>query len=230
MAKMNPNGLSHMVCFSCGNIFPNEQKNPIACLSCGYEIKAEMYRKIMKHAMCAVYYGYDYRKVYEKQIANNSLITERYALVDPSTLLCFCAAAALSGIIGGIAYDCVKKAIKAIISNGNAIKQDIGQSRIYLFESHELNTFIRYIRQYSIDRDEIDSGVLKEIEDEEIGWAASSITTELIFRGVTLTEEEIREAIHDAIHDAKNPDRPIKDNFVRFWESLPATEEESNNA
>lgn len=221
MSKPDARRLSHIICFSCAQISPSKRENPIRCPSCGFAIDAETYRRIMRYAISAVYYGHDYRKAYEKQMAEHGEITTRYALPDPATLLCLCGAAALSGIIGGIAYDCVKKAIRTVVNRARSVDQDLGQSIVFLDTDDEIDSFIECVRQYCLDHGAIDQAVLVEIQDEEIVWELTDATSSLISETTSPTKKEIVEAVRKAIGNVKEPRRPTRDDFNTFWEELP---------
>ncbi len=153
-------------------------------------------------------------------MAEHGKITARNALPDPATLLCFFAAAALSGIIGGIAYDCVKKAIRTIVCRAKSVEQNIGQSRVVL-DGDEIDSFISYVRQYCLDRGSIDDGVLIEIQEEELVWELTDATTTLISETATPTKEEIAAAVRKAFGNVREPERPENHDFNTFWKELP---------
>jgi len=217
VSKLDARKLSHTMCFSCAQIFPKKREDPIGCPSCGFAIHAETYHRIITYAICAVYYGHDYRRAYDKQMAEHGEITTRYALPDPATVLCFCGAAALSNIIGGIAYDLVKKAIRAVVNRARSIDQDIGQSRVFLNTAEEIDSFIQCVREYCADHGAIDRAVLLEIEREEIVCEI----TELIPKTSSPTKDEILEAVRKAIGNVKERKHPSGDDFNSFWEELP---------
>ncbi|GAI21642.1 unnamed protein product, partial [marine sediment metagenome] len=52
---------------------------------------------MIKYAKNVVYYGYNYRKYYEKQIKDNGKITTKAHMSDPLAVACFLGVAALSG-------------------------------------------------------------------------------------------------------------------------------------
>lgn len=220
MSKPDACKLSHTLCFSCAQIFPADANDPKTCPSCGFSLASVIYHRIMTYAISAVYYGHDYRIAYERQLSKQGKITERYALPDSATLLCFCGAAALSGIIGGIAYDIVKKAMRAAIDRSRIIDKDIGQPRVSLDKDADLDSFIQYIQEYYKDPESIDNAVRVEIEKEEIVWILSEETSSLFSGTSSPTKEEIVKIVRKAYGKARKPEYPSKDDFIHFWEQL----------
>ena len=88
----------YKLCLQCGHIF----HDALVCPKCGHEINALQYLKLRDYSNQAVYYGYYYRTLYEKQYKENREIKVKFSLIQPENYIELLAIAALSGIVGGI--------------------------------------------------------------------------------------------------------------------------------
>ena len=95
----------------------------IACPYCGNRESIEEYEIVLNKAREAVHYGWNYRLRYEKDLKEKGRIDTYYFLEQSEEILNFIAVAIASGVIGGFAYDVVKKVITKILEfikkNGN---------------------------------------------------------------------------------------------------------------
>jgi hypothetical protein len=165
-----------------------------------------------------LYYGFQYRRIYEKQIETTGKITAEHALADPAALSCFLAVAALSGIIGGVSYDLVKKVVRKILSNSQKLEQDIGQDRISMSHEMDIEIFVQYIEEFHTGKLNAVDEIKSEIEKEQICWILTD-TLPNPTKG-PLSREDIREAVKEAFHKYQNLDKPSNKDFDSFWKEI----------
>ncbi|MDP3182382.1 MAG: hypothetical protein Q8M54_06145 [Desulfobaccales bacterium] len=171
---------------------------------------------MMNYAMYTVYYGYYYRRAYEKQLSKEGDITTHYALIDPSDLACFLALSALSGIIGNLAYDLIKKAFLTIIKKSETLGKEIGQSNISISSEGDMNIFIQYIEEFHLDADNISPRIKQGIFNEIVSWEV----TDIAMKSKPINKEELAEIYKQAIINVKRIDKPLSQDFINFWKQL----------
>ena len=113
------------LCCSCGTVFEADSGPEYQCPRCGWRIAAGEYRALLSAAQEAAKFGWQYRRRYEADMAEYGRIERYYALPECEEALQFAALAAASGVIGGLAYDAVKRVIRKIAA---AVKRDEKQS------------------------------------------------------------------------------------------------------
>ena len=215
----NQDNLSQVLCFGCASIYNLSNNDIFTCPFCNYSIDEKIYRKIIKAAKTAVYYGYDYRRVYEKQINGQGKITQRFAISDPVAIFCFMGVAALSGVIGGAAYDLVKKVIVQIIEKSKDVPDDIGQAKIAQFSKDNIEIFIQYIREYHQNKLVTADEVNLEIEKERIIGNLADILYPVLKKSKPI-KDEFNEAIDRLFNKGREIDElKIKD-FESFWNNI----------
>ena len=99
------------ICTQCAAVYEISKEDQVLCPICRSPAETKHYEELINYVQGAIEYGYLYRLEYEEQYEKNAKLSRRYSIVV-SDVLTFCALAALSGIIGGIAYDTVKGVIK----------------------------------------------------------------------------------------------------------------------
>ena len=217
MSKANDK--SYALCFNCASIYPLTQKAKSICTACGFEVDKALYDKVVQYAKTSVYYGYNYRKFYEKQIEADRKITKGAWAFDPATVACFLGVAALSGIIGNISYDIVNKAFKKIINNSKELNKDIGQKKISITNDAEINIFIQYIKEFHLGEYSAPDEVKFQIIKEEI---ICNLTDSLypVLSEEKPTREKIHEAVEEAFNRNKKADKPSSEDFGSFWKKI----------
>ena len=158
------------LCTNCGII--NIENSTNFCINCEFEFDKEKYEKLTEYTDRATKYGYQYRVNYEKQVKEYGEVRIKYSLVDPSNFYHWLAAAALSGIVGTIAYDLVKSVAKQIYKIITSKKTEITKSEKQILEiisdNSELIKFTNYIRQYYNGKAKIPKEALNAILEEEL--------------------------------------------------------------
>lgn len=152
-------------CIHCGHINDDTVK---VCESCGFKYDKRTYKRLMGYAKQAVKYGYDYRKAYEEQIKIDNEIYINYKLPEPDSLYQWLALAALSGVVGNVAYDIVKKLAKKFYHKVFQLKENkrYDEIRKFLSDDKQLEIFTNYIREYYNNFPDINPKVKKAIEQE----------------------------------------------------------------
>ncbi len=97
------------ICFACANFYHELSSKRMVCPYCGHIDNAEEYELILNEAREAVHYGWNYRLKYENDLKEKGRIDTHYFLEEYEEIFNFIAVAIASGVVGGFAYDVVKK-------------------------------------------------------------------------------------------------------------------------
>ncbi|VVU99848.1 MULTISPECIES: hypothetical protein [Mesonia] len=162
--------MDRFLCTNCG--FINIDNSTCICTNCSTEIDTKSYSELMTYAGRASKYGYKYRTEYENQVAEFGEVRTQYSLLDPTTYYEWLAAAALSGMVGTVAYDLVKFVAQQIykqITAKNTVLTESDKSILDLIsDNDELIKFSNYIRQYYKGNAKIPKKALNAILKEEL--------------------------------------------------------------
>ncbi len=152
-------------CLNCGHL---NDKTVRVCEVCGSRFDQRTYKRLMDYGRQAVRYGYDYRREYESQIKSNNEISINYNLPEPDALYQWLALAALSGIVGNVAYDMVKYLAKRLYHKivGSKENKKYGEVIKFLSDDKQLELFTNYIKDYYNNFSDIHPEVKKAIEEE----------------------------------------------------------------
>ena len=156
------------LCFSCAKVYQGENAEILICPECGNEISIDKYESIMRDVRDAVYFGWNYRLQYEKDLEENGKINTHYYLEQCEEIINFIALAVVSGIVGGFAYDVVKKAVRSVADfvrkKGN-LKEE---SKIFsLIENEEdMKKFVQYIEEYYTSFENINEEMRNAVFEE----------------------------------------------------------------
>lgn len=159
----------YFLCLNCGEINQNEE---LCCRNCGSELDTKEYNHLMKYSKRAFEYGFDYRLAYEEQVKNYGEVKVKFSLVSPENYQTWMAAAALSGMIGNLAYDLVKYVGKKIIEQLKTKEEPLNYSEKIIIEiisdNNKLIQFTNYIQGYYKGNSKLNKEVEKAIIEEEI--------------------------------------------------------------
>ena len=163
-------GKNLKICFACANIH-NEVDSPIiVCPYCGNRESIEEYEIVLNKAREAVHYGWNYRLRYEKDLKEKGRIDTYYFLEQSEEILNFIAVAIASGVIGGFAYDVVKKVITKILEfikkNGN--EEEKNKIFSLVDNDEDMRKFIEYIDEYYTCFEKVDDEVRNAIFEEMV--------------------------------------------------------------
>lgn len=169
--------MKHFICTNCGVI--NDGNIDLICQNCGNKIDKEFYSELRNYAHRAVHYGYDYRIEYEKQYEKHGEIKIMYSLLDPSSYYELIAIAALSGMVGNLAYDLVKAVASQIWKKLTSKKKEanLDNDEELLLElvsnNTKLNEFTVYVQAYYKNLKNVKIKVKHAIIEEEMADVAS---------------------------------------------------------
>jgi len=125
-----PDCSNYILCSACASIYLASQGGRLICTTCGLETDRFLYERLFEYSKTAAHYGYKYRKYYEKQVEDEGKIDTVASLSEPSMLMSFLGMAALSGIIGNVATDIVRKAVKTILAKLKELGMDKDQDNL----------------------------------------------------------------------------------------------------
>ena len=158
------------ICFACANIHNEVGSQIIVCPYCGNRESIEEYEIVLNKAREAVHYGWNYRLRYEKDLKEKGRIDTYCFLEQSEEILNFIAVAIASGVIGGFAYDVVKKVITKILKfikeNGN--EEEKNKIFSLVDNDEDMRTFIEYIDEYYTCFEKIDDEVRNAIFEEMV--------------------------------------------------------------
>lgn len=222
------------ICFACANIFAGNNAEVLECPCCGSRVSAENYELILNEAREAVYYGWDYRLKYEKDLEEKGRISTHYHLEQCEEVFNFIALAAASGIAGGLAYDTVKKVftkVCAFVKQNGSPKE---KSKIFsLIHSREnMDKFMQYIDEYyrcfeSIN-EEVREAIFEEMIVDKISLTLermilsqnAEIDMDRIKEISPFSEEEIFKGMIEARREVTAGKRNKSASFENFWKNI----------
>lgn len=170
------------ICFACATIYEAQNTDVLLCPHCGHQISLSEYEKVLSDVRSAVHYGWNYRLAYEKQLQEEGQIRTHYYLVPYEEIINFVALAIASGIIGGFAYDVVKKVINKIseFSKNRGHKEDTEKLFALIENEENMKKFMLYIDEYYSCFETADATVRSAILEEMLVDQCSATLEHLI--------------------------------------------------
>lgn len=158
------------ICFSCAAVYEGGGSPFLVCPNCGRRISSEEYESILRDARQAVHFGWVYRLQYEHDLEKNGKITVHYYLEPCEEILSFIALAAASGIIGGFAYDIIKKVIGSIVKFVRQKGSQEQKSKVSALvdEEENMQRFLQYVDEYYTCFENISPEVRNAIFEEMV--------------------------------------------------------------
>jgi hypothetical protein len=147
------------ICLRCGTYFPITDGDILTCPKCGWSISSSDFEILWNEAIRTYRYGHQYRRVYEKQMAEGDGIREMYYLVEPPQWVIYLSLAAIAGIIGNRADHILMRAL-AYLFKKVPKESDIKNER-------EIKVIIQDSREFLDGMPEIDIKVRAAISEEE---------------------------------------------------------------
>jgi DNA-directed RNA polymerase subunit RPC12/RpoP len=215
----NQKDISYALCFNCAAVYSLSDTSQYKCPYCKHSVDAELYKEVIDYAKTAVHFGYNYRKKYEDQIQTQGEINAHYCLSDPSSILCFIGIAALSGIIGNLSYDIVKKVIGKIIRSSKKVDYDIDETTMQLLNDFKIKIFVQYIQEFHTDSSTAVIKVKQEVEKERFIFSLTKTLYPAITGGNT-SREQIHDAFLEAFNKYHNFKKPSHEVFDSFWQDI----------
>lgn len=216
------------ICLHCASIYESEDEEVITCPVCGKSIQLSEYEGLMQSIRLAVFSGWTCRIRYEKEDDGRRYYTEQCG-----EMLNFVALAMVSGIIGNLAYDTVKKVLAIIreyLKQSGENEED--KTLIDFLESDEkIRNLAEYISAYYEEFDKVDTDTKNAIMEEVFVHSASSIMDALIqlnhkdidIEKVMEESPHTREDILKMILEIRGgifAKKPEKSDFVGFWDDI----------
>lgn len=222
------------ICFACANIYDEVNTKMMLCPYCGNRVCVEKYELILNEAREAVHYGWNYRLKYEKDLKEKGRIDTYYYLEQYEEIFNFIALAIASGIVGGFAYDVVKKVITKISEfvKKNGSKEEKTKIFSLIDNDEDMRKFIQYIDEYYTCFEKIDDEVRNAIFEEMIvdkisptlenliRTQNSDIDMDRIKEISPFTEEEIFKSMIEVRKKITMKKQHEKDKFKNFWKDI----------
>lgn len=158
------------ICFACAKVYEGQNSQVLVCPECGHKISLAKYESFLYDAREAAYFGWDYRLKYEKDLEEKGKIDTHYYLEQCEEIFNFIALAIASGVVGGLAYDVVKKVISNVIDFAKQKGSKEDNSKIFaLIENEEnMKKFTQYIYEYYTCFENINENVRNAIFEEMV--------------------------------------------------------------
>ncbi|MTK54477.1 hypothetical protein [Paludibacter sp.] len=155
------------ICIRCQTVskFNNEEK-VFKCPHCDFSIKYAELESLLKVSFNSVYFGYQYREIYESVYENDEDIYIRFALEPVNELYYLIATSVISGIVGNLAYDFIKKIARNILKKEIQVYIKDEELVELLDDDEEFRKFYFYIFDYLNGLKNVKPKVKEAIEDE----------------------------------------------------------------
>ena len=155
------------ICLKCHHVSPFEKGKKIySCQNCGFVINYEDLESAIKLSYKSVYFGYQYRNIYEKDFETDEDLKSRYYIEPLNEIYFLIATSIISGIVGNFAYDFVKKIVKAILNKEIIVVVKDKEIVEMLENEEEFRKFYDYINDYLNGMKNVKPIVREAIEDE----------------------------------------------------------------
>ena len=170
------------ICFACATIYEAQNADVLVCPHCGHQVSLKEYEKILNNVRAAVHYGWNYRLAYEKQLQEDGEIHTYYYLAPYEEIINYVALAIASGIIGGFAYDVVKKVISKIseFAKNSGRNQDTEKLFALIENEENMKKFMLYMDEYYACFEAADETFRSAILEEMLVDQCSSTLEHLI--------------------------------------------------
>lgn len=216
------------LCLNCGEILPRSNEE-ITCPQCGTSVNASDFDDIFRYAAEAYYYGYQYRVYYERAYQSSSPPVKP-CLAFAGEAFVWVMSAMLSGIIGGVTYDVVKKVVIDIREQSlKRRSEDSSYDALLNVTDDELEVIFQYARDYyqglKATQKEVRAAIIEEIMADEISHdpIIGQELMKLIGRETIKPKHrrKAQELYRIAISRAMSRKPPSKERFLGFWSSHP---------
>lgn len=206
-----------ILCLTCANAFSAEESNNV-CPVCKTASR-DSYRRLVRYSELAMRYGYQYRDVYERDLARGPL-TRFYSLIDLPPIFQFLGIAALSGIIGNISYDVLKYVVRKIIKNSPNLPHWGGRLLEQLrTDDRALRKMVQYLQDF-VDGREYEPHQVSKLCQQEM--EATDFSEPIVqARGGQISKEDMLAAIKDRIRRRQEDRRPpLAEDFWEVWSEI----------
>lgn len=217
------------ICFHCASIYEMEDKEILECPVCGRSIQLSEYERVMQSIRRAVFGGWTCRVRYEGAEDDG----KRYYTEPCGEILNFIAATAMSGVIGNLSTDVLKKVfykIKSYLIHNKKSQED--ETLVAFLESPEkIKRLSEYISAYYDEYEGVDDKTRNAIMEEMLVDHTSHIIDGLIkmkHKGIDIdkvmedsphTREDIMKMVLE-IQNKVDAGRLEKEDFRDFWDDI----------
>jgi hypothetical protein len=153
-----------ILCLSCANTFEHTTRERLKCPICSTEMSRSQYEDFYRYSFQSIRYGYQYRKAISKENSENEKPKQFY-LLPPDQILIYLGLAAVSGIVGNLATDLVKKVMRLIVDRNRGIDQKNSDTE----PSIDFDELYQSIEVHFNNYNGIDEKLIDEIEEENAG-------------------------------------------------------------
>lgn len=217
------------ICFHCASIYELEDGEVLTCPVCGKSIQLTEYERIMQSIRQAVFGGWTCRVEYENVEDDG----KRYYTEHCGEILNFVAVAVVSGLIGNISSDMVKKVFSKI---GSYLKLSAKSSEDktlaeFLKSSEKIKKFSEYISAYYDEYEGADdktkNAIMEEVFVDHVSHIIDGliklnhkeIDIEKVMEDSPHTREEIMKLVLE-IRNKMNVERLTEEDFKDFWDDI----------
>jgi|GEM_PF-1328957 len=224
--------MSTVICLCCASTFTDDARGRfITCPTCSFAIGRGRYRKIMQWSFEAVRYGFEYRKIIEQSAMAQDQTSEKakFCIADPDPILVFVATAAASGIIGNVASDLVKAAIRKILARAAEFRKEPKEETVkILTQEEEYQQFLCYLEEFYQGMRNVDQRIREKILEEVLGDRMADYAKNALEKYDPLDPTKLKFDLNKVIQKMKNRDVPAPADFRFLWKNV-REDEISNN-
>lgn len=217
------------ICFHCASIYEMEDGEILVCPICGRSILSSEYERVMQNIRQAVFGGWTCRVEYEE--AEDA--GKRYYTEHCGEILNFVAVAVVSGLIGNMSYDIVKKIFTKIGSYLKLSKKSHEDETLidFLESSEKIKKFSEYISAYYDEYERVDTetrnAIMEEVFVDHVSHIMDSlikikhkdIDIDKVMEDSPHTREEIMKMVLE-IRNKVNTPKLEKSDFEEFWDDI----------
>lgn len=219
--------MENLICIRCASVYEPSKDELYRCPKCSFVVKKEFYNKLINYAKGAAEYGYIYRLTYEQDYERDKTLSKRYKL-SAEEIWTFCALAALSGIIGNVAYDVLKGATKKIIdqfkSKGDS--GDINEIEDVMNNSDKFDLFIYYLTDYYNGMPNVNPAIrdtiVEEIQADSFSDTMSTLMASLEKpERISQKHQDINKILKETLSQEEitsDVQTPEQSDFDEFWQ------------
>lgn len=215
------------VCTSCATLNEGGLEGAHACTKCGAHLDSPSSSALYRYAEATIYYGYQYRSLFERQKGEPN--PPKFSLSFIGEAFTFVALAAISGVIGNLAYDIIKSAMVRIRDQAREVEvEGRGYEALAALTDDDLDLIYEYSKSYVQAFEDLERTIREDIQEEimadAVGDAVAQNPELLNILAIRECSEEDTSAFVEAITAAmkKQPytQKPSASAFKNFWARL----------
>lgn len=214
--RFKRSNISWILCLNCATIFKSVQSETYTCPNCGYEFDLGTLLDRTKLASNAVYFGYQYRTVYEEEPEEGP--RKHYSLLLLHEIVEWIVLAAISGLVGGASTELAKRAIAKIrkqVAEEPELR-DLDEAKLMLDEE-EFKKLTLYTVDFLTGMENVPREVKAAIIEEMLMERAVEIVTR---RDEAEELSESQSPVIDAAEELKEEDLVSQADFEDMWKDI----------